>query len=530
MLEYLRIRNLALIENMELEFARGMNVITGETGAGKSFILKAISFLLGEKLNTQMIRPTCDKAQVEALFILGEQELILRRELIAETGRSRLYCNDQLISQEKIKELKADLIVHTSQHGQQRLLSPAYQANLFDSLINNDTLINKKNNLLKELHILSEKRNSLLEKFNYLKERKDLLEIQQSEINQVNPQIDEEEILETQKSDAKEKTDLIHSYEKVFTLLHGDNNIGLLDLLNQLENKIQEIAKIDEQVKAELEEFANLRQTVFRLEQCFKNIPDNRPTIDIDSIEKRLYELAQLKRKLKRPLNEIILMRDEIANNLSFLDVCELDLNVLNKEETGLVAELEAIVAQIILVRKNTALSFTKNLEAELAELGFSEQVKVYTEFSQVKIWDNVFDEKGRILWSPNPGQQAQPLDLIASGGELSRFLLAIIGIQKKSESATYIFDEVDAGVGGLTLNKVAERLESLSKQRQMLLITHWPQLAIRAEKHFLVQKTFENNTTFVNCSPLTNDEIKLELARMAGGGKHGEAMAKAFS
>ena len=151
MLEYLHIRDLALISDMELEFASGMNVLTGETGAGKSFILKALNFLMGERLGADMVRPGKERAQVEALFMRSGEELIVRRELIAETGRSRLFINDTLASQETIKELRTTLLVHTSQHGQQKLLQPNFQAKLIDDWMNQPDLLAARNTLLKEL-------------------------------------------------------------------------------------------------------------------------------------------------------------------------------------------------------------------------------------------------------------------------------------------------------------------------------------------------------------------------------------------
>lgn len=150
-------------------------------------------------------------------------------------------------------------------------------------------------------------------------------------------------------------------------------------------------------------------------------------------------------------------------------------------------------------------------------------------DFVPQELWPGVADERVRILWAPNPGQPPQPLDRIASGGELSRFLLALTSVRRDAESATYIFDEVDAGVGGLTLNKLAEKLNALAEQRQMLLITHWPQLAARARKHFQISKVVREDATFTLCSPLDGPARHEELARMAGGGPQGEALARSL-
>lgn len=526
MLEYLRIRNLALIEDMELEFAPGMNVLTGETGAGKSFILKALGFLLGEKLTPDMVRPHCDRAQVEALFILPDQELILRRDLMAETGRSRLYCNDKLSSQESVRELRAALILHTSQHGQQRLLQPQYQARLIDDSMSAQEPLQDRDALLKELHDVAAQREALKKKLNHLAERRDLLEMQQQEIDKVDPEPGEEEKLEAQRAEAREAATLTHSFEHALAILHGHDGPGLLEQLGDLERELLEMAKLDEELAPDQEAVAALRQNLSHLERRLRRPPEVVTTIDMDAVEERLYELSQLKRKLHRSLEDILTMRQEIADNLSFLDACGLDIKALDREEAALKVKLQAVLDVLLPARRQAAASFAAALEKELAGLGFSEHVRVQIDFSPQEIWSGLHDERARILWAPNPGQIPQPLDRIASGGELSRFLLALVGIQNSPETATYIFDEVDAGVGGLTLNRVADRLDALAKRRQMLLITHWPQLAARATRHFYVQKQVHDDSTFVLCKPLQQQAIKDELARMAGGGAQGAAMA----
>ena len=231
MLEYLRIRNLALIEDMELEFSRGINVLTGETGAGKSFILKALGFLLGDRLGADMVRPGADRAQVEAVFALRDEDLVLRRELLAESGRSRLYINDVLSSQESLRELRPRLVSHTSQHAQQRLLQPAFQARLFENAFPEPALLEERDRLLEQLHALAEQRDALLARQAGLAERRDLLEMQQLEIDKVAPEEGEEERLEALRSQARDAEARREESERALLLLHGDEGPGLLDLL-----------------------------------------------------------------------------------------------------------------------------------------------------------------------------------------------------------------------------------------------------------------------------------------------------------
>ncbi len=517
MLEFLRIQGLALIENMELEFTSGMNVLTGETGAGKSFILKALNFLLGEKMNAELVRSGCEKAQVEAIFLYQGQELVMRRELMAESGRSRLYINDSLSSQETARDLRPQLIVHTSQHAQHKLLQASYQAQLIDESLPDTTLLQKRSALLQELQAVSEKRKALQARHASLSEKRDLLEMQQHEIDKVAPQEGEEDQLESLRTEARQASQRAADFAEALELIYGDDGPGLRDILHQLEHALGRIAQYDAGIHAELEAVTALRENLPSLESRLRKAPEV-ASVDMDALESRLYALAQLKRKLRRSLEEILELRTEIDENISFLDSCSLDMSLLEKEEQVLAQKLQALLKALIPLRHKSAQEFSQKLEKALSGLGFSKDVHVIVDFVPVKLWGDIYDEKARLLWAPNPGQAPQPLDKIASGGELSRFLLALVSIKSGGESATYIFDEVDTGIGGLTLNMVAERLQNLAQQRQMLLITHWPQLAAQGSRHFRIVKQEEAGKTFTTCTQLDAIERQKELVRMAGG------------
>lgn len=526
MLEYLRIRNLALIEDAELDFAPGMNVLTGETGAGKSFILKALGFLLGDRLGADMVRQGAEKAQVEAQFQMDGREMVIRRSLLAESGRSRLYVDDALRSQECVRSLREQLLVHASQHGQQQLLQPAFQARLMESTLKDPGLLHRRDELLEQLRAVEARRKELRARETHLLERRDILEMQQQEIDRVAPEAGEEERLEEQRAIVRAAEQTREQYELALGLLHGEEEPGLLDMLGRLERCLHQMARTDDSVSEDADAVTALRQQLSHLSGRLRRppLPDDMP--DVEQMEERLYALAQLKRKLHRSLDEILELREEIRENISFLDACALDITLLDKEEKQLAAQLQEVLSALLPQRREAAGDFARQLEEELRQLGFSEQVRVIPDFMPQEVWPGLMDEKVRILWAPNPGQAPQPLDRIASGGELSRFLLALMSVRPKAESATYIFDEVDAGVGGVTLNKLAEKLENLAKQRQMLVITHWPQLAARAQKHFQISKTIRDNATFTTCIPLDARQRHAELVRMAGGGQQGEALA----
>lgn len=526
MLEYLRIRNLALIEDAELDFAPGMNVLTGETGAGKSFILKALGFLLGDRLGADMVRQGAEKAQVEAQFQMDGREIVIRRSLLAESGRSRLYVDDALRSQECVRSLREQLLAHASQHGQQQLLQPAFQARLMESTLKDPDLLRRRDELLEQLRSVEARRKELRAREAHLLERRDILEMQQQEIDRVAPEAGEEERLEEQRAIVRAAEQTREQYELALGLLHGEEEPGLLDMLGRLERYLHQMARTDDSVSEDADAVTALRQQLSHLSGRLRRPPLPEDMPDVEQMEERLYALAQLKRKLHRSLDEILELREEIRENISFLDACALDITLLDKEEKQLAAQLQEVLSALLPQRREAAADFARQLEEELRQLGFSEQVRVIPDFMPQEVWPGLMDEKVRILWAPNPGQAPQPLDRIASGGELSRFLLALMSVRPKAESATYIFDEVDAGVGGLTLNKLAEKLENLAKQRQMLVITHWPQLAARAQKHFQISKTIRDNATFTTCVPLDARQRHAELVRMAGGGQQGEALA----
>ncbi len=527
MLELLRIRDLALIEDIEMEFAPGMNVLTGETGAGKSFILKALNFLTGERLGTDLVRPGKEKAVVEALFVTGDEEMILRRELSADTGRSRLFLNDRLCSQETIRDMRASLILHTSQHGQQKLLLPSFQAKILDDFMNRPDLLREKDALARALADCAARRVSRENVLRALEEKRDVLEYQLQEIEKIAPKAGEEEELEAKRAAFRNQSGVTENAAAALAALHGGpgggENAGILPSFAAFERHMSALSRLlDEfaEYPSALEEIrAVLRDMDAALRKAQGRVLREE---DIEAVESRLYALAQLKRKLKRPLDSILALRDEVAENLDFLDSSQLERKKLVLEEQELCDSLAALLARLNPARQEAAAAFSSALESALKDLGFSEHVRVIFDFSPHVLFpgrDDCAELRARLLWRPNPGQPEQPLDRIASGGELSRFLLAVVTLMTRTadETPTLIFDEVDAGVGGATLNRVADSLAHLAQSRQMLLITHWPQLAARAGRHFVVEKDVSDGLTYTRCTRLAPADIDKELARMSG-------------
>lgn len=534
MLDYLRIQDLALIEDVALDFGPGVNVLSGETGAGKSFILKAINFLTGDKLGTNLVRPGKEKASAEAVFRLPDgAELFIRRELMADTGRSRLFINDKLSSQESLRDMRSTLILHTSQHGQQKLLQGSYQNQVLDEFMARPDLLARREEALKKLSGIAERKAELEARLAALSGRRELLEYQQQEIDKVAPKESEEDELEEARGAIRQADERDGAVEQALAALHGeDGEGGIMDSLIPLGRAMRHMAALNKDFEPDMaaieDIYRSLNDLSARLRRASRPGGDKR---DAEEIEARLFAIAQLKRKLKKSLPEILSLRREISENIAFLDSCALDLKQLDREEAAACEALAGVLAELNPARRQAAGALKDALEAELRELGFSPEVALEFMFSPRELFAGRADcaeEQARIFWKPNPGQSAQPLDKIASGGELSRFLLALVTLmaRRMEEAPVLIFDEVDSGVGGITLNKVADKLRRLGLDRQVILITHWPNLAATARRHFLVEKEVLDGETYTRCRQLGGAEVLDEIARMAGGGEQGMALA----
>ena len=526
MLEILRIKNLALIEDMSLEFGPGLNVLTGESGAGKSFILKALDFLLGERLETTLVRPGADQAMVEALFITEGEELILRRVLNAQTGRSRMFINDQLGSQERVRALAPTLLLHTSQHSQQELLDPASHARILDGFMNRPELTAEADSLVRDMRAAIREREALDARLAAAEERREMLLHQREIIDKVAPMPGEEEELEAQREEAKRDAALRQATLGAQELLDTPEE-GLLAQARELERRMDIVANADPSFAGEREQVAGVVETLQELLRRLYRLPLPTDERAMEAVESRLWALAQLRRTLRRSMEEIFGLREEIASTLSLLDAAGLDRQRMVRREKEAKQALGNVLERLNQARREAADELTRRLALNLQGLGFSAHVQVQCAFSEQEIFPGLVELRPRLTFSPNPGQPPQPLDAIASGGELSRFLLAVVELLAGERLPTLLFDEVDSGIGGMVLNRVGERLRSLSTRHQILFITHWPQLAALGERCFLVEKEVVEGKTSTRCRELVGQELEAELARMAGGGEQGRSLAR---
>jgi len=527
MLEILRIKNLALIEDAELEFSHGLNVITGESGAGKSIILKSLDFVLGEKIPPSMVRPGKEKAYVEAMFVLEGEEILIKREILQNSGRSRIYVNDSLSSKTRLKELRNRLIIYTSQHEQHKLLKPEYHTHLLDQYLPPE-LLKQKHSLIEDIIKIHRKIKHIETEIKDIDLKKDFLNFQLEEIKKVSPKPKEDEILLQKREELKNSAKLGEKIQQALNLLCSPEN-SLSDNFLKLHGLVQEIALLDPDFEEILNEMEHIKETISNLENILKSYPIGIDDIfELEKIEARLWELEQLKKRLNKSLDEILSLQYEIESNISKRDELALELKELKKREKELLSTLKQTISIIGDKRKAISEDLSEKLKRELIDMGFDKQMEIYFQFFSKEISPDIdiLEERARLMWRPNPGQEIQPLEKIVSGGELSRLFLALMSIMASEDMPTLIFDEIDTGIGGLTLTKVGKKIKNLSNQHQVILVTHWPQLACLAEKHFKVHKEVIKNQTYIRCKPLSLDEVRKELSRMAGGGNQGEALA----
>jgi DNA repair protein RecN (Recombination protein N) len=485
MLELLTIRNLALIEHATLEFAPGINVFTGESGAGKSLVLRALGLILGGRGGAELVRPGADRAVVEALFVAEDgSETILRREITA-AGRSRSQINGQLSPQAEVAALAQNLILITGQHGQQRLLAPQEHVRLVDAFLDDPTVLSQQHAALEALRQAEAALAEVDGRVADLQERRDFLEYQLGEIRKVAPRAGEEEELLALRENARSTAKLQDLSREAHEILRSES--GLLAQMGALERVLHGIDAVRPQLPAIEESLSGLAATREHLTH------------------------------LERTLGQLVRLEEEISANLSYLDAADLERRRLVREKAAAQEAARRATHALDEARAHAADRLTRALVEELTSLGFPEQVAVFAEFSPVRVADGVQELRPRFLWAPNPGLPPQPLDRIASGGELSRFLLAVTGLLAAHTLPTLVFDEIDAGIGGATLLQVAARIRRLAERQQILLVTHWPQLAQHATRHFSIQKIVENGVTQSICRLLDDAQRRAELARMAG-------------
>ncbi|WP_456385134.1 DNA repair protein RecN [Desulfolithobacter sp.] len=536
MLQELHIENLALIDSLHLDFSgqdTGLIVFTGETGAGKSIILQALHLLTGGRGSTTWIRSNCDRAVIEACFLLGPEqreslellrehglendgECIIRR-ILSRTGRSRVYVNDHLVTARLAGRLATNLVSIASQHDHQELLSSRRHLDFLDSFGELWPERQEFAGLYARWQKLACSLRTLQEKEQDKEQRRDFLAFQLREIQEVDPAPGEDEELSLERDRLKSSTTLATLAARSHELLHG----RLIEHLAEIRKNMEQVASLDESAR-ELSE--RITTACYEIEDLESALRDYRGSIPMDpgrleEINGRLAALKTLQRKYGPTLEEVLEFAVRAEEELQTLDSMEQEIARLEKELEMLSAELRSRASQLTRKRQQAAASLKKAMERELSSLSFPQALFSAAVESDAENMQATGQDQVTFLFSANPGEEPKPLIKVVSGGELSRLMLAMkCLLARRDQVETVIFDEVDAGIGGKAAEAVAGKISELAGHHQVFCITHLPQIAAYATAHYLVEKQVQEGRTSTSIRMLDVDSRVLELARMLGG------------
>lgn len=529
MLKEISIKNFAIVNDLTLGFHSGLNVVTGETGAGKSIIVNAIELLVGGRASTDFVGTAAEEAHIVGIFDLDNTDILKKmdvpvdeylivRRVISRSGRSRVYLNDSPITLNKLIEIFQTIVDIHGQHEHQGLLNTSSQRRVLDEFGNLQELSDEVNQLFNRYRKLQEEIETIKARTRERAHRIDLLNFQIQEIDDAALASEEKDELTKERSILMNLSKLRELTEgSVHLLREGDR--AVLDLLGEVSRNMEEISRHDssaEEIKRLLQEAEALVEEAFYLLRDFRERYDIDPR-RIDFVEKRLALIERLEGKYGEGIETILRYRDEAAKELEELTGIEESLEGLEKEMKLLHEELNEKADMLSARRRETAKVIEERMKELLRELAFQHPL------FKVEIKDIPLSSSGKdyveFLFSANPGQPPRPLNRVASGGELSRVMLALKSIFTDVDRVpVVIFDEIDAGVGGKTADSVGRRIKSLSRGHQVICITHLPQIAARADHHISISKRTDGASTAVVVRVLDNKERVEELARMLSG------------
>ena len=555
MIKSLLIQDYALIEKIEVEFKPGLSIITGETGAGKSILIDAMSLLLGERASSDVIRKGADKSIVEGVFevdknkrvksFLNENELddlpelIIRRE-ISSKGSNRCFVNDTPVSLNVIKELGDLLVDLHGQHEHQSLLRKETHINFLDGFGGNEELLRTYkwlNKLLTELKELKEKDSAY-------REKRDVLDFQIKEIDAVSPQAGEEEKLQEELKILENSEKLLELTSRIYDGLYESEN-SVQDALSKIKNDLEELTKIDpsfEESKKEFETVVTLISDISDSIRKYKTKIEIEPE-KVEAVRERLGAINLLKKKYGGSIESLLEFRKKIGDEFQAAEgysqqIADLEKKIIAVRDNASQAA-EKLSKERIKISKNVK----KEIELILAELGIPN-----SKF-EVKITQKELDEKAddglkinnrifaynsngcdevEFYISTNIGEDVKPLAKVASGGEVSRIMLALKSVLAKNDKLPLlIFDEIDSGISGNIAQRVGQTLKSLSSFHQIIAITHLPQIAAFSDHHYAVEKKEIDGRVVSSIRNLTDHQKIIEVAKLLSGEKVTDASIK---
>lgn len=544
MLRGLFITNMLLIERLELNFQPGLNVLTGETGAGKSILLDSLGFVLGWRGRASLVRDGADSGEVIAYFdiknyssvrkillsagIPDTEELILRRTVNLD-GRKTAYVNDKRCSGEILKQLSDVLVELHGQHDDRGLLNPRSHINLLDNF--GDINISKLRSLWKSYKQTEIKLHNAKLAFSKSEQDNEYINHSINEIQELAPEQNEDELLDIKRRSMQTSQKIRGDIEKASELLSLNGAEG------SLTDAIRWIEEISEHADGYLDNVAfNLSSAISKLSIAQQDIEKylsstNFNPLELEKIEERLFAIRALARKHSVLPNELNAILKELIRNQENLKLNKEEITYLEKKLSQEKGDYDKYAHYLSKMRKQAAKELEFAMGNEMAPLKLQHS-KFIVNINLRNANEDGVDEVAFIV-STNPGAPAGPINKIASGGELSRFLLALkVCLAKSNQNLTMIFDEIDRGVGGATANAVGQRLSEIAKSSQVLVVTHSPQVAAKGDHHWQVLKTVIDNVTVSNVIELNPNARINEIARMLSGDKitpEAKAAAKAL-
>ena len=562
MLRELRIRNFAVIDEVVLELKAGLNIITGETGAGKTIILDALGLIAGQRGSTDVIRNREDEASVEALFdalpeelseklgdagFEAEDEIVIKR-IVSRSGKNRIYLNGSLAPRAVLAEIGASLVQIYGQHEHQALLQPETHLGLLDGFAELETQANSMQMSYKTLTASWNELNQVKQSLEQKRREKALLEAQLEELERARLTPGEEEELRAAKNVLAHSEKLYQGCREGEDLLY-ESDAALVGRLGKYSGRLRELAGVDQHLRPTVEllesSLAQLQEAAAQLRRYAERIHFDRNSLE--QVEERLAELQRLKRKYGGSIEDILRVHQEIKEALGSLEQGESKIAALEKTFADARQTAWDTAEKISTARQRAAKKLKRDMEREVRTLGmpettFEARFMTHDEKADMPpffVGGKKLTERGmdqvEFYFSPNPGEPPKALAKIASGGELSRLMLALKAlVLTAGEASTLLFDEVDAGIGGRVAEIVGKKLKQVAARQQVLSVTHLPQIAALADAHYVVEKEVEQGRTFTRVKQLSERDRIAEIARMLGGIKitdqarrHAEALVR---
>lgn len=542
MLESLHISNYALIDSLDIDFQPGFNIITGETGAGKSIILGALSLLLGDRADSRTIRHSDAKSVIEATFLINGNDLlkgycmtndiewddntmIMRREL-APSGRSRAFINDSPVNLNAMQEVGKRLIDIHSQHKNQLLAEPEYQRQIIDSIANNTERLEIYSTQYQEFRNSLRHYKTVKNTLSRDRDNADFMEFQLGQLEAVDLKEGELAQLETDREKASEQTEIQgHINEALNALCEGqDNVIAQLEkcknACDDIEHLFNDDDRLLERIDATLVELSDISETLLKLQSSISSETVN----DLEYIEQRIAAIETLMRKHNVSSDtELINLRDSLQERLDNLSDSDNILSELEHKARRAKKKAMETAKEISIARKEAAIRFSEELAAAAAPLGMKNlQCTINIESADMSPTgiDNV-----EFRFAFNKNQEPMPIAGTASGGEISRLMLSIKNVvADKFNLPTIIFDEIDTGVSGDVASRMGRMMDGMSKHIQVITITHLPQVAARGNSHYKVFKEDDEHATHTHITRLNGEQRISELALMLSGDTDNEA------